>query len=105
MLLWGPSPFRFCNSWLTIKDCNQVIKGVLNSSNGNGWVDFILHEELRKVKAAIKAWNASFQASLKQKEDSLLNDLETRDSIAESVGLNDDELAFRSTHQAELLSL
>lgn len=29
---WGPSPFRFYNSWLLNKDCNKIITGALKDS-------------------------------------------------------------------------
>ena len=69
------------------KDCNQVIEIALISPNGNGWAGFILHEKLRKVNIAVKAWHASSWAILKQKEDRLLKDLEVCDTVAESVCL------------------
>ncbi|TYK03825.1 exodeoxyribonuclease-like [Cucumis melo var. makuwa] len=57
-IIWGPSPFRFCNSWLMNNDCNQVIADTLCSFN--------------------------YQVL---------------------VGLNVEELVFRSALQAEILSI
>ena len=34
-ILWGPSPSRFCNSWLLIKECNKVIEEVIEISKRN----------------------------------------------------------------------
>lgn len=45
------------------------------------------------------------QAKLKEKEKSLLSELEICDATAELVGLNEEELCFRSALQAEILSI
>ena len=34
-ILWRPSPFRFCNSWLSIKECNKVIEEIVEISKRN----------------------------------------------------------------------
>ena len=51
--LWGPSPFRFCNSWLVSSDSNQIIVETVSNSNFQGWAGFILHEQLRSVKLLV----------------------------------------------------
>jgi len=87
--LWGPSPFRFCNTWLVSSDSNQIIVETVSNSNFQGWAGFILHEQLRSVKLAVKAWNIAAQAKVKKKtEKSLMSKLEKYDSVAELIGLN-----------------
>ena len=104
--LWGPSPFRFCNSWLVSSDSNQIIVETVSNSNFQGWAGFILHEQLRSVKLAVKAWNIAAQAKVKKKtEKSLMSKLEKYDSVAELIGLNQEELNSRAALQAELLSI
>lgn len=39
---WGPFPFRFCNSWMLIKDCSTLIKQTLSVEQSNGWAGFII---------------------------------------------------------------
>ena len=64
--LWGPSPFRFCNSWLLSNECNQIIVETVNNSNFYGWAGFILQEQLRSVKLAVKAWKIEAQAKIRK---------------------------------------
>ena len=54
--LWDPSTFWFCNSWLQSNECNQIIIETIYRSNFDGWAGFSLHEQLRSVKMAGKAW-------------------------------------------------
>lgn len=69
-----------------------------------GW--FIFNEQLRKVKVPVKAWHMSMQAKLKERENSLLTtELDICDATAVLVGLNVEELVFRSALQAEILSI
>ena len=104
--LWDPSPFWFCNSWLVSSDSNQIIVETVSNSNFQGWAGFILHEQLRSVKLAVKAWNIAAQAKVKKKtEKSLMSKLEKYDSVAELIGLNQEELNSRVALQAELLSI
>ena len=100
-----PLPFRFCNNWLLSDECNQLIEATVCNFTHHGWAGFILHEQWRKVKVAVKAWHFSMQAKLKEKEKSLLSELEICDATAELVGLNEEELCFRSALQAEILSI
>ena len=87
------------------KDWNQVIADTLCSFNYQGCAGFILHERMRKVKVAVKAWHMSMQAKLKERENSFLTVLEICDATAEFVGLNAEELVFRSALQLEILSI
>ena len=79
--------------------------GSLENPPGIGWAGFILHEQLRKVKLAVKNWHATHLVDIKQKEEGILRELEIIDGFAESVGLNEVELAHKSDIQTELLCL
>lgn len=63
---WGPPPFRFCNSWIEIKDCCRIIENTLESENQQGWVGFVLSAKLRKVKDLLKVWNMNFERAKKK---------------------------------------
>ena len=97
MLIWDPSPFRFCNNWLLSTECNLLIEETISNFTHHGWASFILHEQWRR--------HFTTQAKLKEKEKSLLAKLEICDAIADSIGLTEDECVFRSALQAELLGI
>lgn len=82
----GSLPLLVSYSWLLSNECNQVIEDTVRSSNYHGWAGFILHKQLRKVKVAVKYWHISMHAKLKDKEKSLLSELEICDATAELVG-------------------
>ena len=47
-----------------IKECNLVIERALNNPLGNGWAEFILHEQLRKVKLTVTSGTPLFRSPL-----------------------------------------
>ena len=72
---WGLSPFRFCNSWLELKDCCRFVENSLDLEIPQGWAGFILSTQLRKVKEALKKWNMNFERAKKRSEEALLKEL------------------------------
>ena len=58
-IIWGPSPFRFCNSWLLSNECNLLIEETVTNFTHHGWAGFILHEQWRKIKVAVKIWHST----------------------------------------------
>ena len=70
-----------------------------------GWAGFILHEQWKKVKQAVKAWHSSTQAKMKENEKLLLSKLESLEATADLVGLNVVEVCIRSAIKAEILSI
>ena len=101
----GTPSFLFCDSWLLSNKYNQIIVETVNNSNFYGWAGFILQEQLRSVKLAVKAWNIEAQAKVKEREKVLILELEKYDSGAELVGLNEEEFGSRTALQAELLGI
>ncbi|KAA0054162.1 hypothetical protein E6C27_scaffold131G00910 [Cucumis melo var. makuwa] len=96
----GGSPSRSL-----LDSCNLLIEETVSNYTHHGWAGFILHEQWRKIKVAVKAWHLPMQTKLKEKEKLLLSELEICDATADSIGLNEEECIFRSALQAELLSI
>lgn len=81
---WVPPPFRFCNSWLDLKDCCCVIENALGTDNQHGWAGFVLSTKLRKVKSAVKAWNLNFENEKKKTEEALIKEIEISELLIEN---------------------
>lgn len=47
---WGPSPFRFYNSWLENKECVSIIESKLLKDRSYGWAGFVISSKLRNLK-------------------------------------------------------
>ncbi|KAL4560863.1 hypothetical protein LXL04_033019 [Taraxacum kok-saghyz] len=83
---FGPTPFRFFNSWLYREDCDTIVKTVWEGFQGGGAPDKYLKDKLRSVKEALKSWRrVTFEKEhktlldLKLKVDSI--ELEPREFI------------------------
>ncbi|KAA0057564.1 Transposon TX1 uncharacterized [Cucumis melo var. makuwa] len=63
---WGPSPFRFCNSWLLDKRCWQIITNSLTSGNHQEWVGFVIYSKLRSLKSTLKSWHVNSERARKK---------------------------------------
>lgn len=77
-------------------DCNQLIEATVSNFTHQSWAGFILYDQWRKIKMAVKAWRFSMQAKLKEKEKPLLSELEICNATADLLGLNEEECVFRS---------
>ncbi|XP_062093313.1 uncharacterized protein LOC133799309 [Humulus lupulus] len=54
---WGPSPFRFDNSWLEHKDFKALCQKWWNSFPLLGWPGYGFMEKLSSVKDKVKGWS------------------------------------------------
>ena len=52
--VWGPAPFKFCNSWLDNKECRRLIERTLEMDGQQGWPGFVIFAKLRNLKLALK---------------------------------------------------
>lgn len=105
LFCWDPSPFRFCNSWLTNKECIRIVERAGGRSRINGWAGFILSAKLRNVKTAVKAWYAEFQKLQKRKEEELLEEIDKWDALSETVRLSPYVIDNRTFLRAELMTI
>ncbi|KAD4982817.1 hypothetical protein E3N88_19488 [Mikania micrantha] len=53
---YGPSPFKFYNSWLKVEGIDEVVKGAIVNCDLSGRPDVVLMTKLRQVKAKIREW-------------------------------------------------
>lgn len=67
VLQWGPSPFRFFNSWLLEADCCKKIEFTYTINKLNGWAGFVFFSKLSKVKEAVKEWIKSVDEKKREK--------------------------------------
>lgn len=64
---WGPSPFRFYNSWLLNPECIKIIDSSLSQDRSPGWAGFVIAAKLRNIKAGVKKWNVEYEEVKNQK--------------------------------------
>ncbi|GKB29228.1 putative RNA-directed DNA polymerase [Tanacetum coccineum] len=61
---YGPTPFKFYNSWLIHEDFNNIITNSWSSqSNSSDLSAVIFKNKLKNLKAAIKQWRLSINAT------------------------------------------
>ncbi|XP_038904301.1 uncharacterized protein LOC120090656 [Benincasa hispida] len=101
---WGPSSFRFCNSWLNNKESCKLIEKSLKKKENHQWAA-TLSTNLRKTKSALKKWFHEFGKEMKLKEESLLNELQRKDSLTVDVSsqIRVDDASY--SLKADLLAL
>lgn len=96
LVSWGPSPFRFCNSWILNKECDKIINGALkDSSRVIGWAGFVLSMKLRAGKTSVKAWHNEYVEKQKWREEKLLEEIDKLDEEAETLTILNLELDRR----------
>lgn len=76
--LWGPKPFPFNKHWFSHPHIPELVCISWYNSHFCGWKDFVLKENLKALKGALKSWNdqvfcnfGSHIASLRGEVDSL----------------------------------
>lgn len=102
---WGPTPFRFCNTWLLNKECCNVIINLISSDFSSGWAGFMTSSQPRKIKEAVKVWFADFELQRKKQESSLPMELPFFDGKAENNSLSSPEMDLRLAITGDLMNL
>ncbi|XP_038884537.1 DEAD-box ATP-dependent RNA helicase FANCM isoform X3 [Benincasa hispida] len=102
---WGPSPFRFCNSWLKNKECCRIIENSSLIKGQQDWAGFALYSRLRRVKQSVKRWLAEHEKDQKIREESLLKEIKEKDLQADTLENFSAEEDVRVSLKADLLSL
>ncbi|XP_062073105.1 uncharacterized protein LOC133777487 isoform X1 [Humulus lupulus] len=92
---WGPSPFRFDNSWLEHKDFKVFCQKWWNSSKMMGWPGYGFMEKLSLVKDKVKGWSKEVFSSRCLLKHSLERRMFELDRLEEGGQWNDQLLSER----------
>jgi hypothetical protein len=98
--------FFFENSWLTLPGFSDMIKakwGTFVPSQGS-FFDTIgfWHHQIGLLRRYLKGWGANLRRDLRFEKDSILQQIQEMDLVADGVGLND-EGWMRRYHLEETL--
>ncbi|GJT54285.1 RNA-directed DNA polymerase, eukaryota, reverse transcriptase zinc-binding domain protein [Tanacetum coccineum] len=73
---FGPSPFKFYNTWLNRDGFDDLIKSTWASMDtSNGHRNFKSHEKLRGLKTAIKKWQADVRKNDRSQKHGILSEI------------------------------
>ena len=101
----GPSPFRFCNSWLLDKHCCQIIKNSLTSGNYQGWAGFVIYSKLQSLKSTLRSWHVDSERARKNQEESLLQALANEEIKKESLNMSSLGNILKLSIKSDLLEI
>ncbi|XP_021994938.1 uncharacterized protein LOC110891539 [Helianthus annuus] len=88
---YGPTPFRFYNSWLDVPDFDKVVKELEESFVFDGPPDIRLAYKLKHFKEGIKQWVKVNKKSEEVKFESCKSELSLLDEILEQRDLEEEE--------------
>lgn len=75
---WGPTPFRFVNSWTREKDFMKVVEEEWNKGL-EGWGAFVMKEKMKNVKMKLKEWSSRKVENIDGKIESVSVQVEKAD--------------------------
>ncbi|GAU10636.1 hypothetical protein TSUD_419760, partial [Trifolium subterraneum] len=68
---WGPRPSRMLKCWKLVPGYNLFVRDKWNSFQVNGWGGYVLKENFKMIKAALKEWHMTHTKNLPSRIDSL----------------------------------
>lgn len=68
----GTITFLFYNSWLSNKECCEIIRQTLSEDSSSGWTGFVIHSKIWNLKPVLKNWLHSQESQQKLVEQNLL---------------------------------
>nr|XP_043639705.1 uncharacterized protein LOC122610815 [Erigeron canadensis] len=102
---FGPSPFRFFNSWLSKPGIDDVVSNSLSSGPFWGRPNQILNLKLKHLKSELKTWLNNLKATETAKKIALDDQLESLDTIIDHRDYTDDELALWIDTKEKLITI
>ena len=85
ILDFGPSPFKFYNSWLCLIGLNEVVLNSWSRTPGSYYrLDRRLLLKLKNLKSDIKGWKAQMRAIENHEHDVLCKKIEEMELLAKS---------------------
>lgn len=102
---FGPCPFRFYNSWLSMNECKDIVSSAWSEDVGVGRHDVILLRKLKKVKENLKKWRSSCAETEKKEFTELKKAIEKFELEAESGQLSPNKYQTWKSNQARLLEI
>ncbi|XP_024995944.1 uncharacterized protein LOC112529100 [Cynara cardunculus var. scolymus] len=98
---FGPTSFRFFNSWLVHEDIRDLVHTAWNSIKCRSTADVTLAAKLRTVKGAIKKWKVEVLYKEKSSIEEIKKKIDDLETKAESSPLSDAEIEDRKNWKAE----
>lgn len=102
---FGPSPFRFFNSWLSYPGLSELILDTVSSFHFIGPPDKSLATKLRKIKEVVKTWRMQVKENEAEDIMRLKQWICDLDIIVESRPLSSAELENRIEWKRKILEL
>lgn len=99
----GPKPFRFINAWATHPDFMGVVENSWKEEGLRGWGCYIFLEKLKRLKSALKSWNANTFGLMDSSIASLRDEIHNLDLVDDVFGLKEEEARKRSEATANLI--
>lgn len=100
---FGPSPFKFFNSWLLVDGIGDIVSQVWIEFQGYGPADSYLAAKLRHLNGAIRKWRNPAHINENAAISKLKLLVENLDTLVESGLLNANELNERNNNFHKIL--
>ena len=99
---WGPTPFRFENTWLQHHSFKECFSSWWREFVGNGWKGHKFTRKLQFVKAKLKDWNKNTFRMLKERKKTILDEIAKIDANEQEGALSFDLVVQRAVRKGEL---
>lgn len=102
---FGPCPFRFYNSWISIPGCREVVEKAWSRDIGHGVEDRSLLRKLKNVKEDLKNWRLQEAKREKSEVEEIKNYIDSLELKAETGCLSHGELQEWRSKKAKLMEI
>ncbi|KAK1435326.1 hypothetical protein QVD17_01087 [Tagetes erecta] len=102
---YGPSPFRFYNSWLKDDELEKVVSNAWKKEMVTGTPDFVLAKKLKSLKEVLRTWCKNKKEEERKEQTQLQLQVQEMDEKADLAPLTDTEKFIRSKARKELYRL
>jgi len=82
----GAKLFRFNNFWLENGNFKGVVEESWRNLNVERWMNFVLKEKLKGLKAKIKGWNRKEYGGMEERVEKLEEEIKGLDELSDEVG-------------------
>lgn len=102
---FGPSPFRFFNSWLSIDGIDELVNNAWRHCCPSGTADVRLLRKLKNVKRVLKFWRSESKHKETAEQTRLLDNINDLEVMAETRQLTDQERESRKLCRKRVLEI
>ncbi|KAJ0811025.1 putative RNA-directed DNA polymerase [Helianthus annuus] len=89
---YGPTPFRFFNSWLEIQGVDEVVRTGLEYQTEERFKDLILGSKLKAIKEEVKKWRKNTKEEEERVFVEAINQIKVLDAVVEERDLEEGEI-------------